>query len=271
MFPPRVAELLSDPAAPVTVLTGAGISADSGIPTFRGSDGYWTVGSKVYMPEEMATLAMFARHPEDVWSWYLYRLGVCLHAEPNAGHLALAEAERRLGARFTLITQNIDNLHIRAGNTPERTFQIHGNINLARCVRECAPGTQPLHESLKRPRSDPSLPAEDIERLRCADCGAWLRPHVLWFDETYDEENFRWDSSMKAAARTRLLVIAGTSGATTLPAYVVQAAYEAGSTIVEINIDESAFTPTARASNGGGFVRRTTSEALPVLLELCPD
>src|ERR1700690_5389 len=109
----------------VLVLTGAGISAERGIPTFRGSDGYWVVGSKNYMPEEMATRQMFRSHPEEVWRWYLYRFGACRHAEPNLAHRALVDLEASLCDRFTLVTQNIDGLHRRAGSSVERTYSIH--------------------------------------------------------------------------------------------------------------------------------------------------
>ncbi len=115
---PRLAEILEDvrrASGKVVALTGAGISAESGIPTFRGTDGYWVVGSRNYMPQEMATREMFERAPEEVWRWYLYRFGVCRHAAPNAGHAALVRLERALGDRFTLVTQNIDGLHRRAG------------------------------------------------------------------------------------------------------------------------------------------------------------
>src|SRR5512146_652775 len=86
----------------VLVLTGAGVSAESGIPTFRGKEGYWVVGSRNYVPQEMATLEMFRRNPEEVWRWYLYRFGVVRHAQPNAGHRALAALEEALQDRFTL-------------------------------------------------------------------------------------------------------------------------------------------------------------------------
>ena len=99
------------------VVTGAGVSAESGIPTFRGQDGYWTVGSRVYHPQELATHAAFRRMPEEVWRWYLYRLGVCRAAEPNPAHVALVELERALGDRFRLVTQNVDGLHLRAGSS----------------------------------------------------------------------------------------------------------------------------------------------------------
>ncbi|MCA9686135.1 MAG: RNA polymerase subunit sigma, partial [Myxococcales bacterium] len=94
----------------VVVLTGAGISAESGIPTFRGPEGYWTVGAREYHPQELATLQAFNRMPREVWHWYLYRRGICRAAEPNPAHFALVELERALGDRFTLITQNVDGL-----------------------------------------------------------------------------------------------------------------------------------------------------------------
>src|SRR5512134_2033190 len=102
----------------VLALTGAGISAESGVPTFRGKEGYWVVGSRNYMPQEMATRAMFDRAP----------------APPNDGHRALVAIDRALGERFTLVTQNIDGLHLRAGATPERTFCIHGDAGFVRCA-----------------------------------------------------------------------------------------------------------------------------------------
>lgn len=97
-------------ARKLTVLTGAGLSADSGIPTFRDKDGFWTVGSVNYMPEEMGTYEMFLEHPLDVWKWFLYRLGICLKASPNVGHYAIKELEDIFGERFQLITQNVDGL-----------------------------------------------------------------------------------------------------------------------------------------------------------------
>ena len=114
-----IVQKFKDSRGNITVLTGAGISAESGIPTFRGRDGYWTIGSKEYHPQEMATFHMFTRRPLDVWAWYLYRKTVCAEAVPNAGHRALVELETLFLDRFCLITQNVDGLHLRAGNTPE--------------------------------------------------------------------------------------------------------------------------------------------------------
>ena len=260
--------IISDNRSRITVLTGAGISAESGIPTFRGPEGYWTVGSKVYMPQEMATLAMFRSRPEQVWQWYLYRLGVCLHAQPNAGHLALAQLERRLGDRFTLITQNIDNLHILAGNSLEHTYQIHGNINFTRCSGNCTADLLPLAEGLKRAWDGNSFSNAELELLHCPACGAWLRPHVLWFDEYYDEAYFRFDSSVTAANETDLLLIVGTSGATTLPNIIAGSVLNAGKTIFDINIEENAFSMLARQSKHGGFIKGSSVQILPEFITL---
>src|SRR5689334_10636211 len=100
----------------IVALTGAGVSAESGIPTFRGKQGYWTVGAREYHPQELATKAAFDAMPWQVWAWYLYRLGVCQRAEPNPGHHALTQLAHALPDRFSLITQNVDGLHRRAGS-----------------------------------------------------------------------------------------------------------------------------------------------------------
>ena len=174
----------------LTVLTGAGISAQSGIPTFRGPEGYWTVGAREYHPREMATLAMFARRPSEVWKWYLYRRGVCRNAAPNPGHAAVAEMERLFEDRFQLITQNVDGLHLRAGNSLGRTYQIHGNIFEMRCAGACTGRIFPVPEELPDRQKDDLLTDADRRLLKCPECGGWTRPHVLWFDETCNEEYF---------------------------------------------------------------------------------
>ena len=253
----------------ITVLTGAGISAESGIPTFRGPEGYWTVGSKVYMPQEMATLSMFRQQPLAVWQWYLYRLGVCLHAEPNAGHYALAQMEQQLAERFGLISQNIDNLHIRAGNSLQRTLQIHGNINHTRCSAACTDELRLLPDALKKHRTEQTLTAAEIRLLHCPDCDAWLRPHVLWFDEYYDEEFFRYESSMALANKTDLLISVGTSGATTLPNQVAMTVHSRGQTIVDINPEANPFSELAGNSPHGMHIRAAAAVALPQLAQLC--
>ena len=245
-----------------TVLTGAGISSASGIPTFRGPEGFWTIGSKEYHPQEMATYAMFSRQPEEVWKWYLYRIDMCSHAKPNDGHMALVEMEKHLQDRFTLITQNVDNLHLQAGNSDARTLQIHGNVFFMRCLNECRGLTYRIPSVLFPRGKDQDLTDNDKKQLICPDCGTRTRPHVLWFDETYDEHYFRYETALNIAARTDVLIIAGTSGATTLPNHIANVVYQQNGTIIDINIEENPFTELALNSNGGKFINKKCSDGI---------
>lgn len=244
-------------AGHVTVLCGAGISAESGIPTFRGPEGYWTVGSTNYMPQEIGTQRMFRRHPRDVWRWYLYRRGVCHAAAPNPGHQALVDLETILSDRFTLITQNVDGLHRRAGNSAARTYEIHGNIDLMRCANPNDKRVFPIPDGVMIEDRDGDLTIDQWEQLHLAQCGGLARPHVLWWDEYYDEALYRFDSTLRVAMRTALLITVGTSGATTLPNHVVQLAYEAGALLIDVNIEDNLFGRAAIAA--GGFALRGPS------------
>jgi NAD-dependent deacetylase len=269
-LPDRLQAILRDVArngqGSLVVLSGAGISAESGIPTFRGKEGYWVVGSREYMPEEMATFAMFSQRPDEVWAWYLYRRGVCRAAAPNAGHLAVVRLEELLGDRFLLITQNVDGLHLRAGSSLERTYQIHGNIDFMRCATECGAPITRLPELGPKGKGE-GLRDDERAQLRCPVCGGLGRPHVLWFDEYYDEEHFRFQSSLRAAVAATVLVVVGTSGATNLPMQVGQAALEAGATIVDINPEPNPFSSLASRADRGFFLQGPASVYLPLLAE----
>ena len=247
----------------VVALTGAGISAESGIPTFRGPEGWWTVGSVRYTPQEIATRATFGHAPGAVWAWYLHRLATVRVAAPNAAHHALVDIERALGDRFVLVTQNVDGLHRRAGST--RMYEIHGSLEFVRCADACTSELRPLPELLADGPPTDGLTDAQRSALTCPSCGGWLRPHVLWFDEVYDEEHFRFDSTIAAAERATLLVIIGTSGATTLPALMARAAAGAGATLVDINPEDNPFGDAARET-GGAVVRSPASEVLPGLV-----
>jgi NAD-dependent deacetylase len=249
----------------ITILTGAGISAESGIPTFRGPEGFWTVGSREYYPQEMATLAMFGEAPESVWAWYLYRMGLCQKARPNPGHRALVSMESALGDRFTLITQNVDNLHIVAGSSPSRTLQIHGNIFRVRCASACSDEVFALPAGLPPKKKGEGLSDKDSEQLRCRTCGGWLRPHVLWFDETYNERHYRFRTALQKASESRLLITVGTAGATTLPNHIVHLVVSGGGRIIDINVAGNPFGDLASRSDRGVFVNRPSSEALVAL------
>ena len=252
----------------ITILTGAGISAESNIPTFRGPEGYWTIGSREYHPQEMATYSMFIQKPEEVWKWYLYRLGVCRKARPNPGHLAIVEMEKLFNDRFTLITQNVDNLHIRAGNSLEKTFQIHGNIFYMRCANECSSNIYPLPEDISGKAKGEDLTPEEQLLLRCPDCGERSRPHVLWFDEAYNEKYYRYHSSLEVAGQTELLLIVGTSGTTNLPNQVAWKVKNHNGIMIDINIEENPFAKMALTCNRGYFIKKQSSVALPQILDI---
>ncbi len=240
-------DICGRPGAQVVVLTGAGISAESGIPTFRGKEGYWTVGSREYHPQELATHEAFRRMPRDVWAWYLYRREVCRAAAPNPAHLALVRADAALGDRFALVTQNVDGLHRRAGH--QRLYEIHGDIDLARCSDECTPARFPV----------------DPDDLRCPRCGALARPHVLWFDESYDEPRYHLDTVRALARRATLLITVGTSAQTNLPWQVVELATAAGAKLIDVNPDPNPFGELAR--DRGAEVRAAAGATLPALID----
>lgn len=250
----------------LTVLTGAGISAESGIPTFRGPEGYWTVGSQVYRPQEMATFDMFQRDPKAVWQFYLWRLGVCRQAQPNQGHHALAAMEKQLQERFTLITQNVDNLHLRAGQSLDRTYQIHGNLEYVRCSAACGRTVAKIPPGVAPKGKDEEISDAEWRLLHCPRCKALLRPHVLWFDESYDEPFYRFHSSLAAAGNTTLLIVVGTSGTTNLPNQIVARVYRRGGFIIDINPNANPFGQLAQTWERGLAIREKSSQVLDVIV-----
>jgi NAD-dependent deacetylase len=262
----RVLKTASSRTGRVVFLTGAGISAESGIPTFRGPEGYWRVGSRNYHPQELATHAAFEAMPATVWAWYLSRYRICAQAQPNAAHLALVEAARVLGERFLLVTQNVDGLHRRAGSPAEQLYEIHGNLGYVRCIEGC-PGLLPLDSLLAHFPEEPA-PAELPAAFHCSNCQAPLRPHVLWFDEYYDEPLFRLDSTRAAARTAALLVVIGTTGATNLPLQVGELAVRADAALVVINPEPNPFSELVRHVSAGVFLEGRAGEWVPDLVRL---
>lgn len=228
-------------------LTGAGVSAESGIPTFRGEEGYWTVGSREYRPTELATRAAFSQIPWEVWGWYLYRRAVCHAAEPNAAHNWLVRAQHALGDRFQLVTQNVDGLHLRAGSRGH--FEIHGNIDHMRCWDHCCEESWPIPFPPPFERGA-AVSSELQSQLVCPRCRGLARPHILWFDECYSEELFRYESSQKVASSCDVLVSIGTSGQTNLPMQMGRLALRNGAYCVDINPERNPFSEVAQASSG---------------------
>lgn len=207
-------------AKTIAVLTGAGISADSGVPTFRGPEGLW----RTYHAEELATPEAFARDPRLVWEWYDWRRGLIAAKRPNAAHYALAELERR-SPDMTLITQNVDGLHARAGS--RHLQELHGNIWITRCT---ACGRRAADDRVPLPLS-PGLPV-------CETCGGLLRPHIVWFGEALEPSVI--GAAAAAAASCELFLVVGTSGVVQPAASLAMMAREAGAFVVEVNPERSA-------------------------------
>lgn len=200
----------------VTVLTGAGISAESGIPTFRDAQtGLWSR----FSAEELATLEGFKRDPASVWNWYAERRQAALGVQPNAAHLALAEIERRAPA-FDLITQNIDGLHQRAGN--QRVIEVHGSLARVKCLEHG-------HTLDSWPET-----GRDVPPL-CTICQSKLRPDVVWFGELLPEE--AWSRALQAASACDIFFSIGTSGTVEPAASLVRLAGQHGAAIVVNNLE----------------------------------
>lgn len=216
----RVASLLT-PDARVTVLTGAGVSAASGVPTFRGAGGLW----KSFRAEDLATPQAFARDPATVWEWYDWRRGLIAACAPNPAHHVLAAWSLRF-PRFTLVTQNVDGLHERAGTA--RIVRLHGSIWDVGCWRDC--GRQP-----RRWRDDrvpmPSLPPA------CDVCGGPLRPGVVWFGENLDPSDV---DAATTAADCDVFFTIGTSAIVYPAAGLIDIARAGGAATVQINPDATA-------------------------------
>jgi len=225
-------------ARSVAVLTGAGISADSGVPTFRGADGLW----RNFRPEDLATPEAFERDPRLVWEWYNWRRELLATKSPNAAHQALVELERRV-AGFWLITQNVDGLHRAAGST--RLSEIHGNIWRVRCTR-CS------RVDDNRQVPIPMLPS-------CLVCGGLLRPHIVWFGESLAEEDLR--RSYAALEACEVLLIIGTSGIVYPAASFAPVAKSAGAFVAELNLD-----PTPQSGLVDVSVNGRAKDLVPALL-----
>lgn len=218
----KVVTLLAG-ARRVAALTGAGISAESGVPTFRGQDGLW----KQYRAESLATPEAFERDPGLVWEWYDWRRGLIAPVEPNAGHRVLAGWEGLFGD-FAVITQNVDGLHAKAGS--HDIVELHGNIWKLRCTRE---GTVEEIRETPLPRLPPVCPS----------CGALFRPHVVWFGESLDPVVL--DRASGISRSCQVMLVLGTSGVVHPAASLPFAASRAGAKIVEINVEPTPLTPQA--------------------------
>ncbi len=203
------------------VLTGAGVSAESGVPTFRGNDGLWSK----FRPEELANFSAFIRNPDLVWAWYSYRKKIVREVKPNAAHDALARMEKGV-QDFTLVTQNVDNLHARAGS--RNILELHGNIMRSYCIK------------CRKYASEAEL--ENLEKAPvCGFCGGLVRPDVVWFGEMLPGSIF--DEAAEAARRSDLFLCVGTSGVVYPAASLPLIARDAGAYVVEVNQERTELSP----------------------------
>ncbi len=227
----------------VVALTGAGVSSESGIPTFRDAQtGLWSKCD----PAQLATPEAFARNPKLVWDWYQWRRDLLRDKKPNAGHYALAEMEQ-LFEHFVVITQNIDGLHRMAGSTD--IVELHGNIERDKCS----------HENVVIERAEARPTNHGL--LACPRCGAYLRPDVVWFGETLPRGAL--DRAFQEAMQCDALLSIGTSALVEPAASLPRIAQEAGAFIIEINSDETPLSQSADA-----VLRGKAGEVLPALVEL---
>src|SRR5262245_45071984 len=244
----------------VLVLTGAGVSAESGIPTFRGKDGYW----RNLDPTKLATADAFARDPQLVWDWYGDRRRRIRNARPNAAHEAIARLAQCTDD-FLLVTQNVDDLHARAGVPAEKIVQIHGDIFVTRCSR--CDWRRFEHEYPPSPRLRRTSAQEQEEGIpKCSQCTALMRPGVVWFDEQLpSNEVVRVETFLDGGA-CDVVIVAGT---TATFGYIIDWALRGsrdGAELIEVNPEE---TPLSRFATR--LVRDSAAIALPRIVDELVD
>ncbi|MGA9116764.1 MAG: NAD-dependent deacylase [Bacteroidota bacterium] len=229
-------------ARSVAAFTGAGVSAESGVPTFRGEEGLW----KKFRPEELAHPDAFLSNPALVWEWYRARKEIIASVRPNPAHTALA-AMQEVFPLVAVITQNVDNLHRRAGS--RTVFELHGNIERSYCTR-C--GTVSAE-------AEPAF-AGDLPRCAAPGCGGLLRPDVVWFGEMLPQEE--WNGAVRSMESADLVLSVGTSAAVYPAASLPLLGKRAGAFLAEVNPEPTPLTPHADA-----FLEGKAGEILPLLLD----
>ncbi len=233
----KVREVLKG-AKYLVVLAGAGLSQESGIPTFRGADGLW----KQFRPEELATFDAFRKNPDLVWEWYCWRRSIIARAEPNPGHYAIVEMEKRF-EQFFLITQNVDGLHRRAGN--KKFVEIHGCIWESRCLN--------CHNVIE----DHEIDHRKIPP--CRKCGGRLRPNVVWFGEAIPDMSLR--KSIYSAQNCDVMIVVGTSGYVQPAASLPFHAKQNNAFVIDVNVEA---TPVSEIADV--FLQGKAGEILPAIV-----
>jgi NAD-dependent deacetylase len=234
-------------AKQLAILTGAGVSKESGVPTFRDAlDGLWAK----FDPQQLANAAAFMRDPKLVWDFYEYRREIMRPAEPNPGHYALAELQQRYPTA-RIITQNVDDLHERAGSTD--VIRLHGNIAGNKCFYNCQGDPTPVDVSqIQWDKSSGPPP--------CPHCGRWVRPDVVWFGEFLPPEQLI--RAKELLMETDVMLVVGTSGVVSPSAEMPGMVKQRGAVVIEFNPYESQITPLADL-----WLEAPSGEALPRVVE----
>ncbi|MEB3021113.1 NAD-dependent deacylase [[Mycobacterium] crassicus] len=231
----------------VAVFSGAGISAESGVPTFRDDEvGLWAQ----YDPYEVSSIDGWNRHPELVWAWYLWRWQLSRRVEPNLGHRAIADWEQH--AKVHVITQNVDNLHERGGSST--VHHLHGSMFEFRCA-DCDHPSNPVMPELTEPVLEVAPPV--------CDCGGLIRPGVVWFGE--DLPDGPWNAAVEAIDAADVLIVVGTSGVVYPAASLPERALDQGKTVIQVNPE-----PTPLSDRVTVHLRTTASAALPGMVQRLP-
>ncbi|KAK2148330.1 hypothetical protein LSH36_502g02041 [Paralvinella palmiformis] len=254
----------------IVVLTGAGVSAESGVPTFRGAGGFW----RKWQAQDLATPEAFQENPSLVWEFYHYRREVMMSKEPNQAHIAIAECEKRLAQqnrRLVVITQNIDELHHRAGS--KNVLELHGSLFKVRCM-SC--GTvennrdSPICPALAgkgapdKEATDARIPEKDLPRCKKSGCGGMLRPHVVWFGESLDSEVLY--QTEQELSKCDLCLVVGTSSVVYPAAMFAPELAARGVTVAEFNIEN-----TPATTRFGYHFQGPCGTHVPEALAPCPD
>jgi NAD-dependent deacetylase len=223
----------------VVFFTGAGISAESGISTFRGADGIWNK----LKPEELANFNAFLKNPDMVWEWYQYRKKIINDSKPNPAHLTIAEMQNYF-KELTVVTQNVDNLHRRAGS--KIVYELHGNIERNYCIK------------CRTFYNDPDFGTSD--KAPICKCGGLIRPDIVWFGEFLPQDVF--DAAEKAASKCDVMFVVGTSAVVYPAAQIPIIAKQSGAVLVEVNIE-----PTELSYMSDYMMIGKAGETMPAVLE----
>jgi len=246
----------------ILVITGAGVSAESGIPTFRSVDGTGIYESEEWNPLEFLRSETVEHHIDKLWEYYLHRFTTAMHgAIPNAAHIAIAELEvTKLKGRFGLVTQNIDGLHIEAGSSYEQTIEVHGDKRM-RCSDECW-----LRNNKEEPKfAEIPENARFPEDLTCPDCGYMMRPHVLLFDEQYHQELYRSEEAQVWAEEAHLVITVGCSAVVPLAQILANSAVQHGAMVIDVNPGHGPLADLAEQT--GIWLQAPAGAVMPKLVE----